>query len=144
MGMSSTNHARARGGRRFRPMAEINVTPFVDVVLVLLVIFMVSAPLLSQGVALDLPKTDANALPNESEPLVISVDAEGLIFLQNTEVELDELVPRLTAIAENGFEERIRLRVDGEASYENAMRVMSRINVAGFSNLGLETDPLEQ
>src|ERR1700739_3830949 len=96
-----------RRGRRIRPMAEINVTPFVDVMLVLLIVFMVTAPLLTVGVPVDLPKTKAQPLSQDREPLTISVRRDGSIFLQNTRVAEDDLVPRLTAIAANGYDQRV-------------------------------------
>ncbi len=137
-------NARGRAGQRFQPMAEINVTPFVDVMLVLLVIFMAAAPFLTQGVTIDLPKTDANAIPVVQDPLRVTVDAQGIIYLQDNQITLEDLVPRLIAISQNGYEERIYLRADGTANYESVMKVMANINVAGFSNLGLETEPIAQ
>lgn len=142
-GIQSRN-ARARAGQRFQPMAEINVTPFVDVMLVLLVIFMAAAPFLTQGVTIDLPKTDANAMSVVQDPLRVTVDSEGIIYLQDNQIALDDLVPRLIAISQNGYEERIYLRADGTANYESVMKVMANINMAGFSNLGLETEPIGQ
>ncbi len=121
-------------------MSEINVTPFVDVMLVLLIIFMVTAPLLAVGVQVDLPKTDAAPLTTSEEPLTVSIDADGLIYLQETEIDLDSLVPRLLAIAENGYEENIYVRADHAVDYGQVMVVMGRINSAGFVRLGLVTD----
>lgn len=142
--MGGAGRRTGNSRRRTQPMSEINVTPLVDVMLVLLIVFMVAAPLLSVGVPIELPKTDANALPSDQEPLTITVDSQGLIFLQETEIALDVLAPRLIAIAQNGYEERIYLRADGAADYEAVMRVMARVNSAGFSNLGLVTDPVNQ
>jgi len=97
--------------------ADINVTPLVDVMLVLLIVFMVAAPLLSVGVPLELPKTDAKSLPSQTEPITISVDQEGLVYIQDTLVTLEELAPQLTAISANGYEERIYLRADENSDY---------------------------
>ena len=141
----STGGGSRRGGRRgsrHRLNAEINVTPLVDVMLVLLIVFMVAAPLLSVGVPVELPKTDAKSLPSEQEPITITVDREGTIFLgDDTPIELADLTPRLNAIAQNGYDERIYIRGDGQSDYANVMKVMARINAAGFSNIGLVTDP---
>ena len=130
---------RSRHGRN----ADINVTPLVDVMLVLLIVFMVAAPLLSVGVPVELPKTDAKSLPSQQEPITVTVDREGKIFLgEANEISLEELTPRLTAIAQNGYDERIYIRGDGSSDYANVMRVMARINAAGYSNIGLVTDPI--
>ena len=141
MGMSVSSPAqrgsRRRRGRRHQPMSEINVTPFVDVMLVLLIIFMVAAPLLTVGVPIDLPESRANALTADNELITVSVNAEGQVFIQDTEVAVDEVVPRLEAIAETGYEERIFVRGDQAADYGTIMQVMGRINAAGFHNMGL-------
>jgi len=121
--------------RSARPMAEINVTPMVDVMLVLLIIFMVTAPLLTVGVPIDLPKTEAKQLEGDKEPLTISVQPDGKIFLQETEIGLDEIVPKLTAISKNGFEERIFVRGDRRVDYGKIMKVMATINAAGFRRI---------
>jgi len=128
-----------RRGRRTRLMSEINVTPFVDVMLVLLIIFMVAAPLLTVGVPIDLPETQAKALNSETQPITVSVNQEGQIFLQETEIPIDEVVPKLQAIARTGYEERIYVRGDRAADYGTVMRVMARISSAGYRNLGLVT-----
>ena len=128
-----------RRGRRHHLMSEINVTPFVDVMLVLLIVFMVAAPLLTVGVPIDLPETDANALNSETQPLTISVNDEGRIYLQETEIELKDIVAKLQQIAKTGYEERIYVRGDRSADYGTIMRVMARISSAGFHNLGLVT-----
>lgn len=128
-----------RRGRRHGLMSEINVTPFVDVMLVLLIIFMVAAPLLTVGVPIDLPETRANALNTETQPITISVNDSGQIYLQETEIGIDEVVPRLEAIAQTGYQERIFVRGDRFADYGTVMRVMARISAAGFRNLGLVT-----
>jgi len=120
-------------------MSEINVTPFVDVILVLLIIFMVAAPLLTVGVPIDLPETQAKALNSETQPITVSINNEGKIYLQETEVPLDEVVPKLQAIARSGYDERIYVRGDRTADYGTVMRVMARISAAGFRNLGLVT-----
>ncbi|MEE9301036.1 MAG: protein TolR [Alphaproteobacteria bacterium] len=128
------------GGHRrgsYKPLSEINVTPFVDVMLVLLIVFMITAPLLTVGVPIDLPKTKAKTIAEAVEPLVISVNAEGVIFIQDTEVELDNLVPRLTAITENKSDTRIYLRGDRSIDYGRVMEVMGTVNVAGFTRVAL-------
>ncbi len=148
MGASiSRNGGRGSGRRRNRSgrlNADINVTPLVDVMLVLLIVFMVAAPLLSVGVPLELPKTDAKSLPSQTEPITISVDEDGAIYIQDTLVTLDELAPRLSAVAANGYEERIYLRADEDSDYGAVMKVMARVNASGFSNIGLVTDPVSQ
>ena len=120
-------------------MSEINVTPFVDVMLVLLIIFMVAAPLLTVGVPLDLPETQAKPLEGATEPITISVAADGRIYIQDTEIAAEEVIPKLEAIAANGYEERIFVRGDANADYGTIMRVMGRINAAGYKRLGLVT-----
>ncbi|WP_029059401.1 protein TolR [Stappia stellulata] len=130
---------RRRRRRRHQPMSEINVTPFVDVMLVLLIIFMVAAPLLTVGVPLDLPETQAKPLEGATEPITISVAADGRIFMQDSEIAADEVIPTLEAIAQNGYDERIFVRGDENADYGTIMRVMGRINAAGYKRLGLVT-----
>jgi biopolymer transport protein TolR len=128
------------GGRRqgsYKPLSEINVTPFVDVMLVLLIVFMITAPLLTVGVPVDLPKTKAKSIAESEEPLVISVNAEGVIFIQDTEVELENLVPRLAAITENKPDTRIYVRGDKSIDYGRVMEVMGTVNVAGFTRVAL-------
>ena len=143
MGMSMPSGGAGRGGRRrrarFTPMAEINVTPFVDVMLVLLIIFMVSAPLLTVGVPLDLPETKAKPLEGDVDPLTISITADGTVYLQESEIDIDQLVARLEAIAAAGYEERILVRGDATSDYGTVMRVMGRLNRAGFTRIGLVT-----
>lgn len=139
VGQASQRGSRRRRGRKLQPMSEINVTPFVDVMLVLLIIFMVAAPLLTVGVPIDLPETDARALNSETQPITVSVNAEGKIFLQETEIAIDEIVPKLEAIATTGYEERVYVRGDTNADYGMVMKVMARISAAGFNNLGLVT-----
>jgi biopolymer transport protein TolR len=137
--------AAVAGRRRHsrRPvMAEINVTPMVDVMLVLLIIFMVSAPLLTVGVPLDLPQTQAKSLDQDREPLTVSVNVKGEVYLQNTEIALEELVPKLKAITEarSGAEERIFVRGDKQVDYGTVMKVMGRISAAGFRRVALVTE----
>ena len=134
--------SRRRRNRRpqaARAISEINVTPFVDVMLVLLIIFMVAAPLLTVGVPIDLPESRANSLNSDTQPITISVNEAGEIYLQETQIPLDEVVPKLEAIAQTGYEERIYIRGDRNADYGTVMAVMGRINQAGFRNLGLVT-----
>lgn len=133
-----------RRHRRGRVSSEINVTPLVDVMLVLLIVFMVAAPLLSVGVPIDLPKTDAKAMASQQQPLTITVDSEGRVFLQEEEVPLDDLIAKLVAVSDAGYDERIIMRADRDSNYGEVMRVMARINTAGFSNLNLQTDPINQ
>jgi biopolymer transport protein TolR len=142
MGMSANGNAGRTGRGRFKrkPMSDINVTPMVDVMLVLLIVFMVAAPLMTVGVPLDLPKTAAKALSGDNEPLTISVDGHGKVFLQETPVTLEELVPRLIAISKNGYEQRIFVRADDRIAYGDVMKVMGEISAAGFSKVGLVTD----
>ncbi len=131
-----------KGGhsRRFRPVAEINVTPMVDVMLVLLVIFMVTAPLLTAGVQVDLPKTNAAPLKGDDQPLSVTVDAHGKIWIQETEVQLDELAPRLQAITSQKPETRIFVRGDKTIDYGRVMEVMGVLGAAGFPKVALVTE----
>jgi biopolymer transport protein TolR len=133
---------RRRGRRRAsQPMAEINVTPFVDVMLVLLIIFMVAAPLLTVGVPIELPKTAAQALPSETEePLTVTLAADGQVLIQTTEIDREDLVPRLRAIAAERADDRIYLRADGSVTYEQVAQLMGALNAGGFSSIGLVTD----
>lgn len=137
----------AQGGRRRRrhsraaPMSEINVTPFVDVMLVLLIIFMVAAPLLTVGVPVELPKTAASPLPSPTEePLTVTITAAGALQIQTTDTPRAELIPKLRAVAAEREDDRIYLRADGSISYAEVMQVMGALNAAGFSNIGLVTD----
>lgn len=144
MGMQSAGAAPEEAGRRRRrkrhqPMSEINVTPFVDVMLVLLIIFMVAAPLLTVGVPIDLPETQARPMNADTQPITVSVNDKGQVYLQETEIAVDEVVPRLEAIAKTGYEERIYVRGDKTADYGTVMQVMARISAAGYKNLGLVT-----
>jgi len=130
-----------RSGRgRYRPLSEINVTPLVDVMLVLLIIFMVTAPLMTSGVSVDLPKADAKPLNTDSQPLTVTVDAAGKIFLQDQEVQLPELVAKLQAIAQDNQERRIFVRGDKELLYGRIMEVMATITQGGFTKVALLAD----
>lgn len=142
-GMSRDDRSPHRSRRRRRtraPMAEINVTPMVDVMLVLLIVFMVAAPLLTVGVPVELPKTSTGPLDDASEPLTITINEDGQIFLQETPVEAAALVPQLRAIAENGYDERIFVRADERIPYGDVADVMARVTSAGFRRIGLVTD----
>ena len=133
--------SRRRQRRRNRPMAEINVTPFVDVMLVLLIVFMVAAPMLTVGVPIELPKTSANALPTEKEePLTVTVTPDGKILIQKTEVSPEQLLGKLKAIAVERSSDRIFLRADGRIPYELVVQVMGALNAGGFSKISLVTD----
>ena len=132
---------RGRRRGRVQPMSEINVTPFVDVMLVLLIIFMVAAPLLTVGVPVELPKSAASALPSEpEEPLTVTVTADGAVQIQTTDTARDQLVPTLRAIAAERASDRVYLRADGKVPYAQVMEVMGALNAGGFSNIGLVTD----
>jgi len=138
---SGGKRSGGKGGRRGRSalMSEINVTPFVDVMLVLLIVFMVAAPLLTVGVPIDLPETQATALNSETQPISLSVNDRGQIFLQETEISMDEVVAKLSAIAKNGYEERIYVRGDKTADYGTIMRVMGLVSQAGYKKLAMVT-----
>ena len=139
--MSGNGGGRGRRGGRggYVPMSEINVTPMVDVMLVLLVVFMVSAPLMTVGVPVDLPKTEASQMVGQDEPLVASVNANGEVFLQETKITLDQLVPRLVAITQNKKDTRIFVRGDKAIAYGQVMEVMGTVNLAGFTRVALLT-----
>jgi biopolymer transport protein TolR len=139
--MKKDGGGRRRRGRRSQPMADINITPMVDVMLVLLIIFMVAAPLMTVGVPVELPKTAANALPSEEEePLTVTITAEGTLSIQNTEVAPGELIAKLQAIAAERTSDRIFLRADGANEWNKVAEVMGALNAGGFSNIGLVTD----
>ncbi|MDF2996007.1 MAG: protein TolR [Xanthobacteraceae bacterium] len=121
-------------------MSEINVTPMVDVMLVLLIIFMVAAPLLTVAVPLDLPQTEAKAVEQDREPLVISINDKGQVYLQDTEIDVTELVPKLQAIAKSGYDERIFVRGDRAVDYGTVMKVMGRLSSAGFKRVALVSE----
>ncbi len=138
MAAQTISRSRSAGrASRYRPMAEINVTPFVDVMLVLLIVFMITAPLLTVGVPVDLPKTEAKTISDPEEPLVISVNAAGEIYLQDSQIEIENLVPRLVAITENKPDTRIFVRGDQSISYGQIMEVMGTVNFAGFNRVAL-------
>jgi biopolymer transport protein TolR len=132
---------RRRSHKKRKPMAEINVTPFVDVMLVLLIIFMVAAPLMTVGVPIELPKTAATALPSEQEePLTITITADGALELQNTKIDRNTLIPKLQAIAAEREDDKVFLRADGSVPYEVVMQIMGALNAGGFRDIGLVTD----
>ena len=140
-----TLRKRSSGGRRRHAsharMAEINVTPFVDVMLVLLIIFMVAAPMLTVGVPIELPRSAAGALPAEQEePLSVTLTADGALMLMTTEIAPDDLIPRLQAIAAERSNNRVFLRAEGSIPYERVVQVMGALNAGGFNNIGLVTD----
>jgi biopolymer transport protein TolR len=139
---ASQSRARARRRRSHqKPMSEINVTPMVDVMLVLLIIFMVAAPLLTVGVPLELPKTRAEALPVEQEaPLTINLDAEGRVYIQKTEVDREDLVAKLTAVQAERQSDKVFLRADRSLDYGAVMQIMGALSAGGFRNIGLVTD----
>ena len=145
MGANGGSAGVSVGKRRHRRkpvMAEINVTPMVDVMLVLLIIFMVSAPLLTVGVPIDLPQTQAKSLDQDQKPLYLTVNPQGQVFLQETEVKVEDLVPKLQAItqARGGMDERIYVRGDKKVDYGTVMRVMGRLSQAGFRRVALVTE----
>lgn len=148
--MASSGSGAAFGGSTLPSIAgigdadvnsEINVTPMIDVMLVLLIIFMVAAPMLTVGVPLELPEAQANALNAETQPITISVRSNGTVFLNETEVPIEDVVAQLEAIATTGYDERIFVRGDRAVDYGAVMQVMARISAAGFRNIGLVTDP---
>lgn len=145
MGMSVGGSGGGGGGRRRRgggkraPVSEINVTPLVDVMLVLLIIFMVAAPMMTVGVPIDLPETQAKAMNSETQPITISVKNDGEVFLQETPIPVDEIAAKLEAISTTGYSERIFVRGDATAPYGVIADVMARIQGAGFKNIGLVT-----
>ncbi len=128
---------RSTGGRRHRPMGEINVTPFVDVMLVLLIVFMVTAPLLTVGVEVDLPKTKAGAINADAAPLVVSIKADGSLYLQEAAVDAEVLIPRLKAVSNANPDVRIFVRGDQAVTYGDVLDVMGRIQAAGFEKVAL-------
>ena len=136
----SSRGGRARRSARRSRLSEINVTPFVDVMLVLLIVFMVTAPLLTVGVPVELPRTEAKQLESEVEPLSITIRADGTIYLQETVISAEELVARMRAISREGYDRRVFIRADATADYGLVADVMARLSSAGFRNLGLVTD----
>ncbi len=141
MGMLSARNGRGRHRRRGR-LAEINVTPFVDVMLVLLIVFMITAPLLQTGIELELPRTSAKQLPSETSPLTLSIRADGSIFLQETQIQRSELLGRLQAIGREGYDRRVFIRADAQADYGRVADVLAVMKQAGLTNIGLVTDTL--
>ncbi|MDE2487168.1 MAG: biopolymer transporter ExbD [Alphaproteobacteria bacterium] len=149
MGLSANDAFQASGGRRRRrrfgrgrrgTLSEINVTPLVDVMLVLLIIFMISAPLLTVGVPVELPKTDAGAMQNQKQPITVTIRADGSIFVQQDPVPFGQLTPRLQALAGDERTKPIYVRADGRASYESVAQVMAALSSSGFTSINLITD----
>ena len=139
-GGKSGGRSRRNSRRRSSPITELNMTPFIDVVLVLLIIFMVAAPLLTVGVPIELPKSSAKPLQEETQPITVSVNVNGEIFIQEQTVSLDDLVTKLSAIAKGGTDERVFIRGDKTTNYGLMMRVMGRISGAGYKKIGLVTE----
>jgi biopolymer transport protein TolR len=133
------NGRTGRRGRAYRPLSEINVTPFVDVMLVLLIVFMVTAPLLTVGVSVDLPKTKSSPLPGQDEPLSVTVDRSGKVYLQDSQLSVEELGPRLRAISERKPDARVFVRGDKVIDYGRVMQVVGAIHAAGFNKVALVT-----
>lgn len=143
MGISSSagvSKGKKRFSSSYRPMSEINVTPFVDVMLVLLIIFMVTAPLLTVGVNVNLPKTQASAIRDDSEPLVVTLNAKGKIYVQEKEVELEKFIPLLEAVSKNNHDMKIFIKGDKTLPYQDVMQVMGRMSAAGFEKVALIAD----
>ena len=137
---ASSRGARARRSARRGRLAEINVTPFVDVMLVLLIVFMVTAPLLTVSIPIELPRTDAKQSAAETDPLSITIQSDGVIFLQETQVTLEELVPRLRAISNEGYDRSIYIRGDARTQWDTMAEVLASVSSAGFRKLQLVTD----
>ena len=135
--MQNYNQNRGRTRKRFNQISEINVTPFVDVMLVLLIVFMVTAPLLTVGIPVDLPKVKASALTDQKDPIEITVKLNGIIYIGEKEVEIDNLIVRLNAITDLNTEARIYVRGDRVVSYGRVMEIMSKINSAGYLKVAL-------
>ena len=129
---------------KFKPLSEINVTPFVDVMLVLLIIFMVTAPLLTVGVQVDLPESNADTLQSDNEPLEVTINSDGNIFIQETEITLKELVPKLVAITDNRLDTKIYVRGDEVIDYGRVMKVLGELSGSGFSKVALITKPITE
>jgi biopolymer transport protein TolR len=141
VGGARTGYSRRNSRRRAGPnaMSEINVTPLVDVMLVLLIVFMVAAPLMTTGVPIELPKTEAKQMNTSTEPITVSVKADGKIFLQETEITLADMTRKLQLIAKNGYEEQLFVRADASVNYGSVMEIMGQLNGAGFKKIGLVT-----
>jgi len=133
-------HKQNKIRKIYRPMSEINVTPFVDVMLVLLIVFMVTAPLLTVGIPIDLPKVKANALTDQKDPLEVTIKLDGKVYLGESEVKVENLIPRLEAITEQNYGSRIYVRGDRVIAYGRVMEIISSINSAGFSKVALVTE----
>ena len=131
---------RRRGRARRGALSEINVTPLVDVMLVLLIVFMISAPLLTAGVPVELPKTEAGALSNQSQPLTVTIRADGAIYLQSQEVDFSRFAPTMKAMSDAGYDKPIYVRADGKAPYAIVAQVMASLSASGFKSIGLLTD----
>ena len=131
------NRRRSRGNS---PISDINVTPLVDVMLVLLIVFMVTAPLLTVGVPIELPKTTAKQMMDENEPLTITIDKNSKIYIQELEVDFDELTEKLEAIGQSNYDQKIYINGDKDISYEVLMKVMAKISSSGYTSIGLVTD----
>ncbi len=138
-GAKAVNARRGRRGSRNAAISEINVTPLVDVMLVLLIVFMVAAPLMTVGVPVELPKTEAKSISASTDPLYVSIQADGKVYLQETEITLDELAPKLQALSKNGNEEQIQVRGDTLATYGKIAEVLGVLNGAGYKKIGLVT-----
>ena len=143
-GIRNRQNTSARGRQHHRPISEINVTPMVDVMLVLLIVFMVAAPLLTVGVPVNLPQAGAESLTGDDEPLAITIQPDGKIFVQDTLIEAEALIPRLRAIVGEGYDQRIYVRGDKNAAYGIVAGVMARINKAGFARVALVTEMPEK
>ena len=137
--MISLDQSSRKNKKRYTPMSEINVTPFVDVMLVLLIIFMVTAPLLTVGIPVDLPKVQANALTDQKEPLEVTIKLDGRVFLGESEVKVENIIPRLNAITDQNIETRIYIRGDRVIAYGRILEIMSIINSAGYKKVALVT-----
>jgi biopolymer transport protein TolR len=137
---SSNNRRSRRRGRGRRALSEINVTPLVDVMLVLLIIFMISAPLLTAGVPVELPKTEAGALSNQSLPLTVTISADGTIFIQAREIPFSSFAPTMKAMSDAGYDKPVYVRADGRAPYAMVAQVMASLSESGFKSIGLLTD----
>lgn len=142
--MAGSLNSGGRGGGKYRPMSEINVTPFVDVMLVLLIVFMVTAPLLNVGVDVDLPQSKAKPLAEERQPLTVTIDADGKLFLEEQEIVRGVLIERLRAVADINKDTRIFVRGDKAIDYGTVMEVMGAINAAGYNRVALVTEPIKR
>ncbi|MFP1129738.1 ExbD/TolR family protein [Asticcacaulis sp. W401b] len=144
MGNAGTGGGRRRGRRRARrgALAEINVTPMVDVMLVLLIIFMISAPLLTSGIKIELPKTEAAALKDEGDPITVSIQRDGALYVMDDAATFDQLTPRLMAMTDNDTSKPIYVRAEGAAPYETVAKVMARLSTSGFTKINLLTENL--